>query len=195
MAADGKWYPPEVHPDAAASAPGFEPPPGYQPAPQSGYEPPTQQHPHQPGTPPPPAQPMLQVNKPKRAWWKIALVVIGLGILLIGGCTMLVLRAVSGPIDAANEFLADLADQDFEAAVEHLDPACFSGGVSADVLESQFGRGLESYNLTSVSNDNNSTGTASGTITRSNFGTQPIDFAMTKSGDDWLVCGVSFGDG
>ena len=188
---------------------GYQPPPG-------GYEPPAQPHQppqppqpaypqqqgypqqpyqQQPGVPPPPSQPPLNVNKPKRPWWKIALVVIGLGVLLIGGCTMLVLRAVSGPIDAANEFLADLADQNFEAAVEHLDPACFSGGVSADVLESQFGRGLESYNLTSVRNDNNSTGTASGTITRSNFGTQPIDFAMTKPGDAWLVCGVSFGDG
>jgi hypothetical protein len=186
---------------------GFEPPPpgGYEPpAPphQPPYQPPPQQpgyqqqgYQQQPGVPAPPSQPPLGVNKPKRAWWKIALVIIGLGILLIGGCTMLVVRAVSGPIDAANEFLADLADQNFEAAIEHLDPACFSGGVSADVLESQFGRGLVSYNLTSVSNDNNSVGTASGTISRSNFGVQPIDFAMTKPGDAWLVCGVSFGDG
>lgn len=203
IAADGKWYPPEQHPDAQAAPPGpqaaYEPPPhpGYQAPPQAGYQPPQPQQPYQqqPGMPPPPSQPALNVMKPKRPWWKIALGVLLLGILLIGGCTVLVLRAVSGPIDAANDFLADIANQDFNAAVEHLDPNCFGGAPSAAVLENEFGRGLESYNLNSVSNDNNSSGTAGGTITRTNFGTQPISFAMTKPFDDWLVCGVQFGDG
>lgn len=206
IASDGKWYPPESHPDAVAAAPpayepppqpSYEPPPvpGYQPPPQPGYQQPGYQQPASPGMPPPPSQPPLDVMKAKRPWWKIALVVVGLGILLIGGCTVFVLRAVSGPIDAANEFLADIAAQDFDAAVEHLDPSCFGGAPSATVLESEFGRGLESYDLNSVSNDNNSSGSAGGTITRSNFGTQPISFAMTKPADDWLVCGVQFGDG
>lgn len=209
IASDGKWYPPESHPDAQAPAPpAYEPPhqqgyqappqPVYEPPPAPGYQPPqappNQPYQQQPGMPPPPTQPSLDVMKPKRPWWKIALVVVVLGILLIGGCTAVVLRAVSGPIDAANDFLADIAAQDFSAAVEHLDPSCFGGAPSAAVLESEFGRGLESYNLTSVRNDNNTSGSASGTITRADFGTQPISFAMTKPFDDWLVCGVQFGD-
>lgn len=198
IAADGKWYPPELHPDATPPQPAYQPPPqpAYEPPPHPGYQTPpppgTQQ---QSAMPPPPSQPPLDVMKPKRAWWKIALGVVLAAILLIGGCTVLLVRAVSGPIDAANEFLADIANQDFAAAAEHLDPNCFDGAPSAAVLESEFGRGLESYDLNSVSNDNNSSGSASGTITRANFGTQPISFAMTKPFDDWLVCGVQFGDG
>lgn len=105
---------------------------------------------------------------------------------------MLVWRLATGPIDAANEFLADVAAEDWVAAADRLDRSCFSDADDLPAtLLATFGPDLISYNLTSTE-VRNGEGAASGTITRTSFGEQSINFAMTKPGDDWLVCGIRF---
>ena len=123
----------------------------------------------------------------------VAIVVIG-GLAMIAGCAVLIWRLVSGPIDAANDFLADVAAEDYVAAAEHLDGSCFGPGeATPDAIRAFFGDAVVSYDLTSTSNDNNSVGEAGGTITRTGFGEQSIRFTMSKPLDDWLVCGFRIG--
>ena len=122
----------------------------------------------------------------------VAIVVIG-GLAMIAGCAVLIWRLVSGPIDAANEFLADVAAEDYLAAAAHLDGNCFGPGeATPDAIRAFFGDAVVSYDLTSTST-NNSAGEAGGTITRDGFGEQSISFTMSKPVDDWLVCGFRIG--
>lgn len=201
IASDGKWYPPESHPDTqqAAPPPSYEPPsePSYEP---SGYQPPAEpalQQPYQqsPGMPPPPTQPPLGATKPKRAWWKIALAVVLGGLLLIGGCTYAIFRAASGPIDTSNDFLALIKSGDFNSAADMLDPSCFADGGTAAALREAFPVGVTSYNLggTSVNSTNgNTVGSSNGSITFTGDETRDINFNLNKNGD-WEICGFQIG--
>ena len=59
---------------------------------------------------------------------------------MIAGCAVLIWRLVSGPIDAANDFLADVAAEDYVAAAEHLDGSCFGPGeATPDAIRAFFG--------------------------------------------------------
>lgn len=174
---------PQPYPEAPPT-PNYAPPP-HTPVPPAGQAAPW----GQPGTPPPPAA------GSKTPWLKILGFAVVAGLLLIGGCTYFVIRAVSGPIDAANEFLADVAAQDFDAAVAHIDSSCFDPQPTADDLLQVFGPGVQSYNLNSSQNSNNLEGSSSGSITRDGFGEQPIEFRMSRPFEDWLVCGFRIGNG
>lgn len=151
-----------------------------------GHQPP---YAPQPGYPPPPPD---GAHNKKRRWPLIVGGILLAMLLFIGGCSLLLYRFTRGPIDAANEFLADVSAQQFSAASEHMDPSCFAADqTSSEALRSFFGDTVNAYDLTNVSNENNLTGTASGTITRTGFGQQSIAFQMTRSADEWLVCGFS----
>lgn len=133
--------------------------------------------------PPPPGAPQR-----KRSWKWIVVVFLVAPIALIAGCIVLFVGAVRGPIDAANEFMRDVQDGDANAAIAHLDPACFNSVDTREVL-TLVSNGLESWNLTGTSNNNNTTGEARGTITFDS-GERNITFEMTRPGQEWLVCGV-----
>ena len=128
--------------------------------------------------------------------WKIILgLFLGL-MLLVGGCTFFVWRAVSGPIDAGNEYLAAVQAGDFDAAWALSDSSCFAGGGPEQLASFFSERPIESFSLTGTSvNSNNgrSTGTASGTVELTGGDERSVELAMSKVGDNWLVCGIDVG--
>lgn len=158
------------------------------------------------GSPPPPggAEPALTGTAPwaanpppakKRSVWKLVVGLILGFMLLIGGCTFFLWRAVSGPIDAGNEFLAAVQAEDFPAAWALSDPGCFDNA-GPGVLEEAFGPVvIEAYRLT-TSNvqlvEGVNTGTTSGEITFEPADTRTIDLFMVER-DGWLVCGFDIG--
>lgn len=107
----------------------------------------------------------------------------------------LLFSATRGPIDEANNFLAELRAQDYPGAYALTEPACI-GVDEAAFTESVIGLQLRSYNLrkTSVTNaDGKSTGSASGEIGLGNGDTQPITVFLSKFGEDWKICGFGIG--
>ena len=121
--------------------------------------------------------------KKKSNWWKW-LLGIGLALVLgIGGCSYALFRAVSGPIDTGNEFLAAVQANNFDEAWALSDPSCFEL-TGPDELESFFaGEQVEAYRLsgTNVSSTNGvTTGSTTGTVTLSGNDVRSIDiFALS----------------
>lgn len=118
--------PPGQFPPPASPSPGQYPPPGQQPPPAQ-Y--PGQQQPGSPFEPPvqhgsapygaglyPPAAP----QKKRRIWPWLLLGIPLLFAVVIGGCSLLIFGAVRGPVDATNNFVANLDNGDFGAAYDSL---------------------------------------------------------------------------
>ena len=133
--------------------------------------------------------------KKKSSVWKWVIGAFLVLVLLVGGCSVLVWRAVSGPIDAGNDFLAELQDGDIAGAWALSDSACFAGN-GEETLQQTFG-GLvsEEYRLTGsnvefVNGDQR--GTTSGTITFGGGDERDIELFMVES-DGWRVCGFDIG--
>lgn len=113
----------------------------------------------------------------------------------MGGCTAVLWRAVSGPIDAANVFLGYVQDENYGGAATLLAPECFDDGGSADALERIFSDGVEDYRLSGTSaNSSNgtTTGGASGRITFTGGDERSIDFNLVKQ-SNWYICGFNIG--
>ena len=132
----------------------------------------------------------------KRKVWPWIVGVFAFLLLGIGGCTFFFVQATTGPIDQANEFLAALAENDREAAADMLSTssACFGENAAADLDTAVGDDQVTGYNLTSTSiNTSNglTSGEAAGTIDINDERGIPIQFLMTKEGDDWKVCGFS----
>ncbi len=188
--------------------PGYGPPPG-----QPGFAPPAQPGYAAPGQPVGGYQPPNQAYQPaydvaaggpvygdepkkKRKIWPWILGIFMVMILGIGGCSYALFRAVSGQVDAANEFLAAVDNGDFDAAASLTSDSseCFGSTAKADLVDFFSGNDIEDYNLNSsnVSSVNGrTTGEVSGTITSGDV--FPIVFSMVKDGGDWLVCGLDVG--
>jgi hypothetical protein len=131
----------------------------------------------------------------KKSRWKLVVGLVVGFMLLIGGCTLLLWRAVSGPIDAGNDFLAELQDADYGGAFALTDPDCFDGA-GPGLLREVFGSApIESYRLstTSVDSTNGRTsGTTSGSITFAGGDDRTIELFLIDEGG-WLVCGFDLG--
>lgn len=128
----------------------------------------------------------------KRSAWKWILGVVAVLVLGIGGCTFAVWRAVSGPIDVGNEFLAALEARDFDAAWAVSDPNCFDGGspqALADVFANDTVTAYELDSSNVNSTNGTTTGSTSGTVTLAGDDERTIQILASKDGDDWLVCG------
>jgi hypothetical protein len=69
-----------------------------------------------------------------------------LGLLLIGGCTALVVFSGQSASDAANDFLAQVQDQDFDGAADLANSAC---NLSAAEIEQDLS-GLSEYFIIGV---------------------------------------------
>lgn len=179
--------PPSPHPPPAPAPP---PPAGSPPPPAAAVPPPGGPGPALTGTAPWEANP---APKKKRSVWKLVLgLVIGFT-LLIGGCTFFLWRAVSGPIDAGNDFLAEIEAGDFAGAWALAEPDCFEGG-GPGLLQEAFGP-IEGYRLTSTSVDSTNgrtSGTTSGTITFPGADVRSIELFLIDE-DGWLVCGFDIG--
>lgn len=130
----------------------------------------------------------------KRVIKLVVAVVLGMAVVL-ALLAYLLFSATRGPIDEANNFLAELGAQDYPGAYAMTEPACI-GVDEATFTESVIGLELRSYNLrqTRVNRaDGKTTGAASGEITLGNGDTQPITIFLTKFGEDWKVCGLGIG--
>ncbi|MEZ5226033.1 MAG: hypothetical protein R2710_04995 [Acidimicrobiales bacterium] len=193
----GSTPPGSVPPPATAYPPPGSPqspqqqPPPYQ---QPGYQPPGYQQPgyQQPG----PAFDAPEPQRRKRKIWPWVLGIFALFGLAIGGCSFVLYRAVKGPIDQANEFLAavDAGDLDAAAAMASKDARCFGETAQRDLTDYFGNADITGYRLSSVnvSNTNgDSTGDVSGTIDIAGQPTAPIAFLMVKEGGDWKVCGIN----
>jgi len=156
-----------------------------------------------PSVPPPPSTggpgyggSILAAPAKKSKWKLVVGLIIGL-MVLIGACTVFVVRLASGPIDVSNEFLNAVQAGDFEQAWALSDASCFNEARGQEQLEEVFaGQTIESYDLTStnVQSDNGrSTGSASGTITLSGGDVRRITLTASKPSSDWRVCGFDIG--
>ncbi len=128
----------------------------------------------------------------------VIMVVMLLGGLLFGGCVFFLVRSVTPVVDEANEFMADLAQDDVAAALEHVstDQRCFGESAAEDLTELNRQFDVVSYNLTGGSMQSNqtgpSTGDASGTAELASGSSTSVTVSMIKEGDDWLVCGIIY---
>ena len=180
---DGSAWVGEPHPVPQPAAP---PPP----SPSAPYQ---QAPAYQPAGANPSFPPPAEAKKSSAWKWVVGLLLVFL--LLVGGCSFLVWRLASGPIDAGNEFLAELQQGDIDGALALSDPLCF-GSEGQGLLEETFaGVEIESYRLTStnVSYESGSQrGTTSGTITFAGGDERDISLFLVER-EGWLVCGYDIG--
>jgi hypothetical protein len=95
------------------------------------------------GTGIPPQAPPEKKNRGCLFWGVIVLVI---GLLLFGGCTAFVVFSGQSASDSANEFLAEVEDQDFDGAANLTNSDC---SLSADRIEQDLA-GLTEYFIIGV---------------------------------------------
>jgi hypothetical protein len=209
---NGSWDPgsgepvppaqPGAYPPPGGYPPPGTPPPGYPTAPAgAGYPP--------PGAPPPgyqqpsPARPggydaAGAAPKKKRKVWRWLLGIFVVLLLLIGGCTYLVIDAVRGPVDRVNAFMAAVDEGDLATAASLMSTSseCFGEQTTA-IVESTFGSvDVTDYNFVTSnvqSSNGTSSGQVSGTLTTTADGEVPATFVLTKENDEWVLCGWDIG--
>jgi len=183
------WQGEPVAAPEPAPAPEIVPPPTFAPPPPSANPPPPARGPGYGGS-------ILAAPAKKSKWKLVVGLIIGL-MVLIGACTVFVVRLASGPIDVSNDFLNAVQAGDFERAWALSDASCFVEDGGQERLEAVFaGETIEAYDLTSTnvqSTNGRSTGSASGTITLSGGDVRRITLTANKSGSDWRVCGFDLG--
>ncbi len=191
--------------------PGWNQPPGNPPPYQGGPTPPASGYPppQYGGSPPPapaygqpgpyPSGPPPQYGAPAAparrrrmggCLW-IALAVVVLALLGIGGCSYWVYTLARGPIDGVNDWVALVDDGNYQGAYDELcgplkattDPAF----VTAE-LERQFGAGITDFSFSSVSSTNGVT-TVDGTIEVAGVN-RPVEFVMREESGTWRVCSL-----
>ena len=173
------YEPPYEPPYVPSSQP---PPPRAQPIP-----PPPPYEPFRPNAPVPQGVAAPNRFKPLIITLVAIVAVLALG---IGACTVWFVSTVTAPVDEANEFLADIDAGDYQAAAQHLDPAC-SAGLDANELMRIFGGANIDYDLTSSSVQGSSDAQVSGSFSfeDGSSGFDQIELFLGKPGDDWRVCG------
>lgn len=138
---------------------------------------------------PPAAAPARRSN-----WWKWLLAVfVGL-IVLGGGCSYLVFRAVRGPVDATNDFFAAVNDGDLSlaASLVSTDPSCSFASDPEGAIDQQFtGITVQSYffaGATVNTGDGASAAEVIGLVTTLEEGDVSYTVDMLQEGDSWKVC-------
>ncbi len=201
---DGTPQPPNQPP--GSQTPGTPPPHQAPPAqvPQQPFPPQQAAPPGQyaqapgagPGAPPgypgmPPGHPADAVpEKKKSKVWLIVALVVGLPLLVIGGCTAALVVLAKGPIDATNDYLVLLDEQRFEEAYDAFHPDC-----QAQTRE-EFLTAIDSLDITGYSiNGFESSGGRSatnGTVTLGDGEQRAARFTLLEGDDGWLVCSFEF---
>ncbi len=138
----------------------------------------------------------MQPVKKKRSVWKWLVGMLVLLVLLVGGCSYWLFQAVSAPVDATNEFMAAVKDDDWTRAMTLVDttPSCFGETAEADLKSFFGGESIESYSfiasfVTSASGE--TTAEVTGDVTFSSSGELPVGVKMRQTNDEWLVCGIT----
>lgn len=134
-----------------------------------------------------------QPQKKSRKWLWVLLGIPLLALLGIGGCTAVLFRAVSGPIDATNAFVAELDEGDFDGAYQSLCQAT-RNAVPAEQWTAEIEAGLSGditdYRFTeaSVSSVNgSSTAVVSGSIEIGGL-SRNVTYSLVEEGSEWRVC-------
>lgn len=178
------WEPPTGAPSGPAGGrnqsqqrPFDPPPPGFPGGGPAGY----------PGVPPtaPPRR--------RRRWPWVVLGGIVLLVLLIGGCSVLLLRAVSPTIDAANDWMALVDEQRWEDAYGELCPSTRRRQTADEViptLRQDFGAEITGYRLSQYQNDNGNV-SVGGEVEIGGSG-RSITLQMSDADGGWRVCGYTF---
>ena len=162
---------------------------------QAQDEPPTQPLPASYGIPSIDAEGYRPIeSKRKSRVWLWLLVILGVLIIGIGGCSYVFYQTVKGPVDTANDFLAAVDAGDFATAsdLSSSSPACFGQTAQADLEPYLDGNEIESYDLNSSnvsSSGGSTTAEVSGTI--ESAGEHTIVFSMIKESGNWRVCGLT----
>lgn len=119
------------------------------------------------------------------------LAILVLLVVLVGGCSFLVFNATRGVIDAANVYVANIDDGDFDAAYSSLCSQIQSSTTSAEWAEDLNARlrdgEITDYNFNSFNVTNNSVATVSGTIEIDGFEQTSI-LELVNENDTWRVC-------
>lgn len=133
-------------------------------------------------------------EKPKKKKWPWVLGILGVLLLGIGGCTFIFVRAALGPINEANDFLADVRDGNTTAAVDSIAPVCRPGDPAG--IAAELGRlNITDFNMNDTtinSSDGESTGTASGSVVSNGVQT-PAFFQLRRVDGDWRICEFQIG--
>ena len=139
--------------------------------------------------------PGFEPVKKKRSIWKWLIGILVLFVLLIGGCSFWLFKTVSAPVDATNEFMAAVKDDDWPRAMELVDksPVCFGENAEADLRGFFKGESIESYSFISsfvVTDNGATTAEVTGDVTFSSSGQLGVGVNMRQTNDEWLVCGI-----
>lgn len=192
----GQYPPPGQFPPPGQQPPSgqFPPPaqfPGQEPPHASPFEPPAQQPPYAgpagygagPGQfPQPPAK------KKRRIWPWLLLGIPLLFAVGIGACSWLVFGAVRGPIDATNNYVANLDNGDFGAAYDSLcaaDRANYARDSWTAGVQESIGGDITGYSFTQVEISGDALVT--GTIEIDGV-SQTSVFRLVDEGDEWRIC-------
>lgn len=206
---DHNWPPPGEPPSRGPSSdnppPVGEPvggdvPPSWAPAPgnmgsePSSYPPPSYPQGYPRGYDMPPAPAPAPARRSR--WWMWLLGIFFGLILLVGGCTFLLVRAVQGPVDATNEFFAAVNQGDLTraASLVSTDPSCSFGTDPESSIDQQFtGVTVEDYFFAGASvntGDGASRAQVIGVVTTLEEGEVPYAVDMIQEGDDWKICAL-----
>jgi hypothetical protein len=183
---------PSGQPPVPPAPPGWNPQPA-QPAqaPPGWVQQPPQQGGWQPGAapiPPPPGVfvPGEQGPKKRRKWPWILLGIFLLMVLGIGACTVLLIKAVSGPTDFGNKFAEKLYSSPSGAASD----LCTGSAIDAQGVQQAHDNLVAGgwtgdkrlYGAQVDSNNGSTTGAVTGTL-----GSATVTIEMAKQGGDWCV--------
>lgn len=119
----------------------------------------------------------------------------GLALVVAGPAISNIFNSTAALGDTGNKFMTALKSEDYTTAFGMVLPAQQSAlGGSADGLKQLLENGgvskPENWNFTSF-NINNDQGQVSGNVTYSGNVTKTLSLVMTKSGDSWLIAGLS----
>ncbi len=171
-------------PQTGFQQPGYGQQPGY--APQPGYGPPGYA---------PPGYGMAPVQKGRRKWPFVVGGILLLFVLLIGGCTVLLVKATGGATKEANAFLADLSSSPAAGATHGCQGAGMDEAALTGVLDNLKGggwTGQKNLTGTSVSSTNGTTtAVVRGTIEMTS-GATPVVVALNKP-SKWCISGLNVG--
>jgi hypothetical protein len=146
------------------------------------------------GVPPQAPQPAPRRSGGTARWLIPVLVIVGLIVLLIGGCSFLVFTSTRPAVDATNTYLATIDDGDYQQAYESLCSRTRSNLTDAqwvEQLEGQLrGGDITGYSYLTVNVTNNRLATVSGTIDIDGF-SRTSNIQLVNEDGAWRVCSPS----
>lgn len=147
-----------------------------------------------PGSGPTPVAAAPTPKKRKLTWLWVLLGALALLAALAGVLIVLLIRAVVGPVDATNDFLADVKAQRYQTAYDGLCKDAKQSATSTRFAANQRRLNgtegpIRSYDITS-SNVTNGRAVTRGTLERTKK-TFRLQVTLRKEDGDWKVCSAN----